>query len=86
MQLIVCDMQMFSNNQLVQIVDSKTGPIFCQQVNINDLPLVICALAKERDIKEVRLRGGRFAETWVEEIRDLNELKYGSNYMNIEVI
>lgn len=86
MRVIVCNLQMFSNDQMIQVIDTEGGHIFYQKVDIESLPEAVCALAKEYGIENVKLYGGRFAEALVESIKEFNELTYSSNNIEIEVI
>lgn len=87
MRVIVCNLQMFSNDQMIQIIDTENGHVFYQKVDIENLPSAICALAKEHGIENVKLSGGRFADLWADAIQDANEMNYGSNnILNVEVI
>lgn len=84
MRLITCNIQMFSNDQMIQVIDSENTSIYYQKVDIADLPRVICALAHQNDIEKVLLSGGSYCDLWAEEIRQTYGLNYGIN-KNFEV-
>ena len=87
MRVIVCNMQMFSNDQMIQVIDTESAYVFYQKVDIEELPGTICALAKQHGIENVQLSGGRYAELWAEAILETNEMNYGSNnILNVEVM
>lgn len=86
MRVIICNMQMFSNDQMIQVIDTESGKVFFQKVDIENFPAAICALAKEYGVEQVKLTGGRFAELWAENIQETNELNYGSNNLIVEVM
>ena len=86
MCIIVCNLQMFSNDQMIQIIDTENGHVFYQKVDIDSLPEAICTLAKEHGVENVKLSGGRFAEAWAENIQEFNGLNYSSHNIKIEVI
>jgi uncharacterized protein YebE (UPF0316 family) len=58
MQVIVCKLNMFSLNQVVQVFDTNENKIiYTEAVNGEELIPLICALAKKLEINEVRLDG-----------------------------
>ena len=86
MQVIVCNLQKFSNDQMVQIIDTDKGVVHFRKVDIENLPKVICALSKEYGIDNVQLGGGVFAEPWADEIVKTYNLNYGANNIEVGVI
>ena len=84
MRVIVCNLQMFSNNQVIQVIDTNGHEVMTQRVEIDDMPRVISALASQNDIEKVILKGGVFCEPWAEEIKQTYTLNYGKN-KNFEV-
>ena len=82
MRVIVCNLQMFSNNQVIQVIDTNGHEVMTQRVEIDDMPRVISALASQNDIEKVILKGGVFCEPWAEEIKQTYTLNYGKNKKN----
>ena len=58
MRIIVCNIQMFSNDQMIYVFDTETKEnIFAQKVDLNSIPDVVCALAHQYGTTEVKLHG-----------------------------
>lgn len=87
MQIIVCNINLFSVSA-VQVVDTDTNcVIFTQNVISDNIVPAICALANKLNINEVRLCGNaNYAFPFVEEIKTVYSLSYGNNNLNVEVI
>ena len=79
MRVILCNVQMFSNDQMIQVIDTDRDYVYYQKVDIENLPEAICTLAKEHGIENVKLSGGRYAELWASAVLETNEMNYGSN-------
>ena len=88
MQIILCNIQMFSNDQMIHIYDTeKKQTVFAQKADIEDLSSAICAIANCHGISEVRLSGqSMYAAPLVEEIKTTYALNYGNNIINVEVM
>ena len=88
MQVIFCNVQMFSNDQMVQVFDTEENRvIYAQKVDIEDLTPMICALASKLGIQEVRLAGAtNYVLPYAEEIKTAYSLNYGNNIINVEVM
>lgn len=88
MQVILCNVQMFSNDQMVQVFDTEENRIvYAQKVDMEDLTPMICALASKLGIQEVRLTGAtNYVLPYVEEIKTAYSLNYGNNIINVEVM
>lgn len=88
MQIILCNVQMFSNDQMVHVYDTeKKQTVFAQKADIKDLPSAICAIANTHGVSEVRLSGQTmYAMPLVEEIKTAYALNYGNNIINVEVM
>ena len=84
MRVIACNLQMFSNDQTIQVIDTENAHIFYQKVDISELPRTICALAHQNDIEKVILSGGEYCNPWAEEIKQTYTLNFGVN-KNFEV-
>lgn len=88
MQIILCNVQMFSNDQMIHVYDTeKKQTVFAQKADIEDLPSAICAIANTHGVSEVRLSGqATYAIPLVEEIKTTYALNYGNNIINVEVM
>ena len=88
MRLILCNVQMFSNDQMIHVYDTeKKQTIFAQKVDIDNLPGAICVLANQHGTTEVRLSGsGQYSLPLVDEIKTTYALNYGNNILNVEVM
>lgn len=88
MRLILCNVQMFSNDQMIHVYDTeKKQTIFAQKVDIDNLPSAICALANQHGTTEVRLSGvGQYSLPLVDEIKTTYALNYSNNILNVEVM
>lgn len=88
MQIILCNVQMFSNDQIVHVYDTeKNQTVFAQKADIENLPSAICAIANTHGVSEVKLGGQTmYAMPLVEEIKTTYALNYGNNIINVEVI
>ena len=88
MCVIVCNIQMFSNDQMIQIYDTeKQQTVFAQKADIENLSDNICAIAIRYGITEVKLSGhAAYAMPVAEEIKTADALNYHNNSINVEVI
>lgn len=88
MRVILCNIQMFSNDQMVQVFDTdENRVVYAQKVDIENLTPMICALANQLGIQEVRLSGStQYALPYMEEIKTVYSLNYGNNNINVEVL
>ena len=87
MQVILCNINLFSASA-VQVIDTDTNSIvFTQNVTSDNIVPAICALANKLNINEVRLSGNtNYALPFAEEIKTAYSLSYGNNNINVEVI
>lgn len=88
MRVILCNIQMFSNDQMVQVFDTdENRVVYAQKVDVENLTPMICALANQLGIQEVRLSGStQYALPYMEEIKTVYSLNYGNNNINVEVL
>ena len=88
MRVILCNIQMFSNDQMIHVYDiEKKQTIFAQKVDIDNLPSAICALASQHGTTEVRLSGAvQYSLPLVDEIKTTYALNYSNNILNVEVM
>ena len=87
MQVILCNINLFSASA-VQVIDTDTNSIvFTQNVTSDNIVPAICALANKLNINEVRLSGNtNYALPFADEIKTAYSLSYGNNNINVEVI
>ena len=57
MLVIYCNLQLFSCDQMIYVLDENGQQVYAQKVDIEDTVRAICAIAGERDIDKVRLSG-----------------------------
>lgn len=88
MRIIICNLQMFSNDQMIYVFDTETKQnIFAQKTDLNNIPETICALANKYNTTEVKLHGDTsFNTLWADEIKANYSLKYNYNNLNVEVV
>ena len=87
MRMIVCNIQLFSCDQFVYVLDNEGKTIHARKVDIEDLPQAICALAYEFDCNRVAISGSQvYTMAWAEEIKTAYALNYGKNNLEVEII
>lgn len=88
MRVIICNIQMFSIDQMIYVYDTeKNQAVFAQKTDNEDLANTICAIANSTGINEVRLSGqAAYTMQFAEEIRTAYALNYNNNNLNVEVI
>lgn len=87
MRMIFCNIQLFSNDQMVQVID-ESGTIHYQKVDIEKLIPAICANAIEFDVDNIKLSGSGhvYANAWADEIRTALALNYSNKNIIVEVV
>ena len=87
MFVIYCNLQLFSCDQMIYVLDENGQQVYAQKADIEDIARAICAIAGERDIDKVRLSGQRvYLEAWAEQIKTTYSLNYGKNELEVEII
>jgi ABC-type phosphate transport system substrate-binding protein len=73
---------------MIQVFDTdENRVVYAQKVDVENLTPMICALANQLGIQEVRLSGStRYAFPYMEEIKTAYSLNYGNNNINVEVL
>ena len=88
MRMIFCNIQLFSNDQMIQVID-ETGNItqYCK-VDIEDLVKMLCTMAGELDIDSIKLSGsgGVYTNAWADELRTALKLNYSNKNIIVEVV
>ena len=85
--MIFCNLQLFSCDQMLYVIDETGTQVYAQKVDIEDAVRAICAIAGERNIHKVKLSGQRvFLESWAEEIKTAYSLNYGKKDLEVEII
>ena len=88
MRVIICNLNMFSLGQAVQVYDTdENNIIYTQNIDGEDLIPAICAMAKKFNTNEVRIGGVyNYAAGLAEEVKTAYTLNYGNNNLNVEVM
>lgn len=87
MPIIYCNIQLFSCDQMIYVIDEQGDQVYAQKVDIEDLAEAIGALATERAINKVKISGSQvYTMAWAEQIQSAYALKYGKNDLEIEVL
>lgn len=88
MCVIICNIQMFTNDQTLYVFDTnKHENVYAQKINLNNLPEAVCTLATQYGIEDVKLQGDvAFNNLWAEEIKATNALNYNIGNLKVEVI
>ena len=88
MKKIYCELHMFDLNQVIYIVDPKTGNR--EQVAIatmEELPEVICAISEAKKINKVLLTGNSiFGAAVSEDVVAYSKLNYSGKNIEVEVM
>lgn len=86
MQIILCDISLFTYNQPIYILDNEKI-VTEYRVDIEEVSNTICALAYKNNITNIKLRGQSiYIDSWIAEIKTTYSLNYGKNDLEIEVI
>ena len=88
MRVIICNIQMFSIDQMIYVYDiEKNQAVFAQKADNEDLVNTICTIANTYGVNEVKLSGQTaYAMQFAEEIGTAYALNYNNNNINVEVI
>lgn len=87
MQVILCNVNLFSAST-IQVIDTDTNDIYFTLNVINDnIVPTICALANKLNINEIRIGGNKnYITEYVEDIKSTYSLHFKNNNINVEVI
>jgi hypothetical protein len=87
MQVILCNVNLFSASA-VQVIDTDTNDVYFTLNVINDnIVPTICALANKLNINEIRIGGNKnYIMEFVEDIKSTYSLHFKNNNINVEVI
>ena len=86
MYVIICQVQPFSNDQMIY-VSKDNQPYYAQKADIHELPRAISAIANEYGVSEVVLGGvTTFNNMLADEIMTTYKLNYSKNDLEIEVL
>lgn len=87
MCVIYCNLNLFSCNQMIYVIDENGQQIYACKTDIEEVARTIAALAAEHNIQTVRLSGQNvYANAWAEEIQSVYSLNFGKNNLNVEVV
>ena len=86
MRLIVCNLQMFSNDQVIYVYEGK-NQIYAQKTDMTNLANVILQIAKEFDVTHITLSGQKdFAYQYAGEIQNHCNFNFKNQIVEVEVI
>lgn len=86
MRVIVCNIQLFSCDQMIYVLEDGKQ-IFAQKVDIEDVAPAVCVLAKEYDAEKIAIGGNHvYGSAWAERIKTDYTLAYGKNNLEVEII
>lgn len=88
MRMIFCNIQLFSNDQMIQVIDDEGGLIHYRKVDIDDLTQMLCVMSGEFDVDNIKISGSGsvYAEAWAEEIRNALKMNYSNRNIIVEVV
>lgn len=87
MLIIACNIQLFSYEQAIYVIDQNGGIITTYKSDIDDLVDFICNLAAQIDPDAVKLSGQSiYVNHYAENIQTTYALKYGKNNLKVEVV
>ena len=88
MRIIFCNIQLFSNDQMIQVIDENGGIIHYRKVDIDDLIKMLCVTAGEFDVDNIKLSGSGsvYANAWANELRTALKLNYSNKNITVEVV
>lgn len=88
MWVIVCNLQLFSHDQMIYVIDTESQQTIDYKVDIDEVIPTLCALAGKYPVKNIKLAGtgSVHAEAWANEVRSALALNYDYNNINVEVI
>lgn len=83
MDCIILNMKMFTARQSVTIL--KDGKAIGVDVQLNDVPNTICALAKEYNISDIKMRG---VPAYLENLKHdiLTNTNFDNNELNVTIV
>ena len=88
MRMIFCNIQLFSNDQMIQVIDETGGITHYRKVDIEDLVKMLCTMAGEFDVDSIKLSGSGsvYANAWADEVRTALKLNYSNKNITVEVV
>ena len=88
MRMIFCNIQLFSNDQMIQVIDETGNITHYRKVDIEDLIKMLCVMAGEFDVDNIKLSGSGsvYANAWADELRTALKLNYSNKNIEVEVI
>ena len=86
MRVILCNLQLFSCDQMIYIFEDGQE-VHAQKVDIEDVVPAICVLAEQFDTTEVKIHSqAAYAHAWAEQIKTAYSMNYSNKTINVEVI
>ena len=86
MRVIVCNIQLFSCDQMLYVLEDGKQ-IYAQKVDIENVVPAVCALAGQFEAEQIKLHGQNvYSNAWAEDIKTAYSMNYGNKNIDIEVI
>ena len=88
MRIIFCNIQLFSNDQMIQVIDETGSIIHYRKIDIEDLVQMLCVTAGEFDADNIKLSGSGsvYVNAWADEVRAALKLNYSNKNITVEVV
>ena len=88
MRMIFCNIQLFSNDQMIQVIDETGGITHYRKVDIEDLVRMLSMMAGEFDVDSIKLSGSGsvYVNAWADEVRTALKLNYSNKNITVEVV
>ena len=88
MRMIFCNIQLFSNDQMIQVIDDEGQITHYRKADIADLVQALCVTATEFEVDAIKLSGAGsvYTEAWAQEVRNALALNYSNKNIEVEVI
>ena len=88
MRIIFCNIQLFSNDQMIQVIDETGGIAHYRKVDIDDLVPMLSTMVGEFDVDSIKLSGSGsvYIDAWADEVRNALKLNYSNKNITVEVV
>jgi hypothetical protein len=89
MKIIVCNLNLFTANSPVMIMDTETSQTeMLPEISMSSfIPSDLLAICRAREIYELKLAGpAGYTRAIANEIATLEEINYSENKINVEII
>ena len=88
MSIIFCNIQLFSYDQMVHVINAAGNTIHCRKVDIEQLVPALCAMADEFNADNIKLSssGSVYTNSWANEVRSALAMNYSNKNITVEVV